>query len=151
MDGFHEFPKCYKTITTESIECLFLEDLAKSNFKMIDKDDMSPEHIFLVIKTLAKFHAVSFAIKDQEPSKYAEFSGNLDEIIFTRGKHNQFTDFVNKAETLAVDCITKEEDVHLLKALLHLYQTNQYDLIAEMVEAEPYSIIQHGDLWPNNM
>lgn len=151
LDGFHEFPRCYKTITTESIECLFLEDLAKTNFKMIDKDEVTPEHILLVIKTIAKFHAVSFALKDQEPDKFAEITSNLDEVMFTRGEYNQFADFVNQAENIAMDCISDEHDIHLVKALLHLYETNQYDLITEMVEAETYSVILHGDLWSNNM
>lgn len=118
---------------------------------MIDKDDVTPEHILLVIKTVAKFHAVSFALKDQKPDKFAEFVSNLDEVMFTRGKHSQFAGFVNQAENLAVDCITGEDDIHLVKALLHLYETNQYDLIAELVEAEPHSVILHGDMWPNNM
>ena len=151
LDGFHEFPKCYKTITTESIECLFFEDLAQSNFKMIDKDEATPEHVLLVMKTLAKFHAVSFALKDQEPEKFAELVENLDEVIFTRGKHDQFAGFVNQAETRAMDCITDDEhDGNLVQALLNLYETNQYDLIADLVEAEPYSVILHGDIWPNN-
>lgn len=118
---------------------------------MIDKDEITFEHILIVMKTLAKFHAVSFALKDQEPDKFAEITSNLEEVIFTRGKKNHFTDFINQAETLAVDCITEEDDIHLVKALLHLYETNQYDLIAELVESKPYSVVLHGDMWPNNM
>lgn len=66
MDGFHEFPKCYKTITTDMNECLIFEDLAQTNFKLIARAEMTPEHILLVIKTVAKMHAVSFALKGME-------------------------------------------------------------------------------------
>lgn len=150
IDSFHEFPECYKTITTEFNECLFIEDLTQTNFKMIDRDAVTPEHILLVMKTMAKFHAVSFAIKNQEPEKFAEIVSNLDEVIFTRGENNEFANLMNQGEIFAMNC-TDDEDVHLVKALLHLYQTNQYDLMTELVKTEPYSIVLHGDLWLNNM
>lgn len=74
----------------------------------------------------------------------------MDEVIFTRGESNNFVNFVNQGETLAVNC-TDENDINLLKALLHLYETDQYDLMTEMVEAEQYSVVCHGDMWLNNM
>lgn len=50
-------------MTTQLHECLIFEDLAQNNFKLINREDMTPEHILLVIKTVAKFHAVSIALK----------------------------------------------------------------------------------------
>lgn len=150
MDGFHEFPQCYKTITTEFNECLFIEDLTHSNFKMIDRDEVTTEHILLVMKTVAKFHAISFCLKDQEPEKFAEIVSNLDEVVFIRGENEQFANFVNQGENFAMNC-TNDHDGHLVKALLHLYETNQYDLMVDLVEAEPYSCILHGDMWLNNV
>lgn len=47
-------------------ECLIFEDLAQTNFKLIARAEMTPEHILLVIKTVAKMHAVSFALKGME-------------------------------------------------------------------------------------
>lgn len=98
---------------------------------------------FFILQTLTTF-------KDQDPDKFAEIVSNMEEVVFARGEYNQFADFVNQAENFAMDCTT-EQDIHLLKALLNLYQTNQYDLLTDMVEAEPYSAVLHGDMWLNNL
>lgn len=49
-----------------------------------------------------------------------------------RGENSVFADQINYAQTIAFNCITDENDTHLIKALMRLYQTNQYDLIAEL-------------------
>lgn len=59
---FTEYPICYRTITTEPTESLFFEDMNLTEFMMIDKDELTTEHILLVMKTMAKFHAISFAV-----------------------------------------------------------------------------------------
>lgn len=60
---FTEYPVCYKTITTEPIESLFFEDMNLTEFMVIDKDELTVEHVLIVMRTLAKFHAISFALK----------------------------------------------------------------------------------------
>lgn len=71
-------------------------------------------------------------LKDQEPEKFAELLNGLNEIFFVRGENSVFADQINYAQTIAFNCITDESDTHLIKALMRLYQTNQYDLIAEL-------------------
>lgn len=123
---------CYKTITTETIETIFLEDMNDSEFMMIHEDEITPEHILSVMRILGRFHAISFALKDQEPEKFAELLNGLNEIFFVRGINSVFADQINYAQTIAYNCITDEKDTHLMKALMRLYETNQYDLIAEL-------------------
>lgn len=71
-------------------------------------------------------------MKDQEPEKFAELLNGLNEIFFVRGENSVFADQINYAQTIAFNCITDDSDTHLIKALMRLYQTNQYDLIAEL-------------------
>lgn len=100
---------------------------------------------------LGKFHAVSIAIKDQQPEKFKEIVKNLEEIIFV--PDSPMSLFVNPAEKMAVECITEEHDADLLQAVLRLYERNQYDQLVELTkseEAEPYAVVLHGDLWTNN-
>lgn len=123
---------CYGAITTEPIETLFFEDMSQTDYMMIDKDEVTPEHVLIVMKTLAKFHAISFALKDQEPEKFAEILNGLNEIFFVRGENAIFADQINYAQTIAFNCITDDCDTHIIKALMRLYETNQYDLIAEL-------------------
>lgn len=120
---------------------------------MIDRSKVTVEHILLVMKTLGKFHAVSFAMRDQEPEKYSEIVSQITEMFFIRGVETPFCTTVNSAAMNAINCITDDRDAHLVKTLLDIYEKNQYDLLADLLvgdEAEPYAVITHGDLWNNN-
>jgi hypothetical protein len=64
VDGFHEIPKCYKTITEDRSEAIFMEDLKGKGLEMFDRfKEVNIEHVALVMKVLGKFHAISFALK----------------------------------------------------------------------------------------
>lgn len=117
-DGFSEYPICYKSITTEPIETMFFEDMTQADFTMVDKDEITSEHILLTMKALGKysnvesmvpcdfmqnnkrillfwigkFHAISLALKDQEPEKFAEILSGLNEIFFVSGAESIFAD-----------------------------------------------------------
>lgn len=126
--------------------------MVEKNFIMINQEDITSEHILLVMRALGKFHAVSFALKDQEPEKFSEIVNNLEEIFFVRG--GPMSAHVIQAEKMAIECITDDNDVDLLQAILKLYEQNQYDQLIDLTstnQAEPYGqIILHGDLWSNN-
>lgn len=124
--------------------------MVEKNYVMINQKDITVDHILLVMKTLGKFHAVSFALKDQEPEKFQEIVNNLQEIFFVHG--GPMSSHVNQAEQMAINCITDDNDVDLLEAILRLYEQNQYDQLVDLAnsnEAEPYSAVLHGDLWSN--
>lgn len=61
---FYEFPKCFKTITTEFEEAIVLEDLKQDGYFMFDRfQELTYDRVELVMKVLGKFHAISMAIK----------------------------------------------------------------------------------------
>lgn len=64
QEGFHEVPKCFKTVTVERSEAIFMEDLKGRGFEMFDRfKEVRIDHVSMVMKVLGKFHAISFAIK----------------------------------------------------------------------------------------
>lgn len=58
---FTEYPVCYKSIATEPTESLFFEDMNRTEYMVVD--DLTTDHVLIVMRTLAKFHAISFALK----------------------------------------------------------------------------------------
>lgn len=63
-NGFHEFPKCYKTIDSDMNEALIFQDLRDEKFEMFDRfAELTIDHVLLVMRTLGKFHAISFALR----------------------------------------------------------------------------------------
>lgn len=124
--------------------------MVEKKYIMINQNNVTFEHILLVMKTLGKFHAVSFALKDQEPDKFDEIVNNLEELFFVRD--GPMSIHVNQAEKMAIDCIDDDNDIGLLEAILRLYEQNQYDQLVDLANgngAEPYAVILHGDLWSN--
>lgn len=154
VNGFYEYPRCYKAIQAEQMECLIFQDLAESRFIMIDKNDLTVEHILLVMKLIGKFHAISFALKDQQPEKFEEIASGLHEPMFKANYILENSSIaLNSAAINAINSITDEKDAHLLEALLKLYEKTQYEIILECIDAdlaEPYAVITHGDMWSNN-
>lgn len=153
-DGFHEYSLCYKSIDTESSECLFLQDLTSNQFSLSSKNEITVEHIMLVMKALGKFHAISFAMKDQKPEKFKNIIvKKLREHFYKHGCNLDVARMINGAAMNVINSITDDEDIDLLEAVLKLYEQEQYDMLVNCVngnEAEPYAVVIHGDLWSKN-
>ncbi|XP_031625580.1 uncharacterized protein LOC116342201 [Contarinia nasturtii] len=121
---------------------------------MINKDELTVEHILLVMKALGKFHAVSFAMKDQKPHHFRKnVVKNLGEHFYRHGHNLDLARMINGAAMNVINSITDDDDDDLLEAVLKLYEREQYDMMVNCVdgnEAEPYSVVIHGDLWSKN-
>ncbi|XP_026467679.1 uncharacterized protein LOC113371259 [Ctenocephalides felis] len=68
---FASYALCHVASDVNKKEFLILEDLHARNFVMFDKrKKMDFSHITLVAKGLAKYHALSFVMRDQQPEKF---------------------------------------------------------------------------------
>lgn len=154
-DGFCEYPKCYKSITIEP-ECLFLEDMEVEGFRMMQfgKDEVTFEHARLVMQILARFHSTSLALKHNCRGRFEEIASKLNDAFLRKSGVSKLRNFYNFSAKVVIDTVTAEEDVHILRRLLVLYERDQYDIAVDCVDsaaAEPYSVIGHGDCWANNI
>lgn len=153
-DIFNEYPECYRTSDIEQTECLLLEDLTTNNFSMIDRrrETITADHVNLIMKSLGKFHAISFALRDQQPEKFKEFTANMPDILMSDPKP-EFVEYFEMMKKSVYDSIANEEDAHLVERLNKLYVQKQTEISAECVDgklAEPYAVVCHGDCWTNN-
>lgn len=153
-NGFVEYPKCYRTLDIEPSESVFLEDLSERSFTMINKSTevVTVEHANLVMQLLGKFHAISFALKDQNPEKFEELASILDEQ-FIRRDDKFFRMFLNKQAQIALDVVSGEEYVRLKTKLTKLFEKEALDIAADCLDesaASSGAVIGHGDSWMNN-
>lgn len=155
-DGFCEYPKCYGTLDDKENDrfVIVLEDLKAKNYQLFDK--LLPadfNHVKLFAESLGKFHAVSFALKDQRPEEFAKFKHLKD--VFVQQVEDQI-DMMIQMFSFCFDksiAAFKPEEVAEIKALTHLKE-NVVEILkktASAEAAEPFSIINHGDCWNNNM
>lgn len=156
MDGFYQIPVCYKTLTNDNFEGLFLEDLKVTGFEMFDRfKEVTADHVNLVMEVLGRFHAISFAIKDQKPELIESYKGLVD-IFLQRNleSREQIVLFFNQLKKQAIDTLNDHENEDLKSRSMKVMNMDFYELLESCIGgalAEPYAVIAHGDCWNNNI
>ncbi|KAL3287551.1 hypothetical protein HHI36_002019 [Cryptolaemus montrouzieri] len=152
MEPFKNIPKCYGTVNEDNRYIIILENLKNKNFKLHDiTKPFDLVHTRLVFEAYAYWHALSFALEDQDPQKFKEF----------KECNKGFTS--PKFIDLSIATINKEMD-----SLIEIYKekNNRSDIIEKLkilkesnrdlsidifsVKDEDYQVIRHGDCWNNN-
>lgn len=142
--------KCYATSLKEKQEAVVLEDLKAAGFEMHDrKKPLDEAHISLVLTQYGKLHALSLALRDQQPEVFKRISSSMTDAISLI-----YPSFVGGFSQQA------EKNVEMLKqrGLIAEAQLAQ-KVFAELDEIccvpcdvnSPYNIITHGDCWSNNI
>lgn len=153
-NGFAEYPKCYRTIDVKPDECLMLEDLRNRDFEMINRhtNEMTVDHVRLYLQALAKYHAVSLAMKDQRPEKFQEFASNVMEIFMQRN-NGSFQGLLAMQIKYISNTVSADEDAHLLAKLKKMFEKGAFNVAVDCIEAElseAATVISYGDANQNN-
>lgn len=128
-------------------ENLVMEDVTDDGYSMCDRQEsLSIAHVRLVIKDLARFHSLSFKMKEVDPETFETMSGN----IFPGGEINSmFKTFIDVAIDRAVKNISG-----VYKDKLIAFGETAPEKFIEFIMPElagPHAILCHGDCWTNNI
>lgn len=155
-DGFFEFPKCYEIVRDEKPfgdHAIVMENLNEKGFYMWNKaNDIDFDHSASVLKVLGKLHAVSFAIRDQEPEKFKEFMQRTsvfhEEVSKSTGAQIFQRSYIEKA----IRSLHPSE-TRLIQRMENLQSTyrNLLSEIKSNTKCEPFGVLVHGDCWINNL
>lgn len=155
-EGFYHVPLCYHCISEPFTEALFMQDLKLEGFQMYDRcQEMSFEHALKAVESLAKFHAVSFAIKDQckEHPSYKKCM-EMEDIWLARRNNKMMNDYMAGLSQRALGTLDPETDSKIYERIKTLLNTSYIENLEKVVAsdvAEPYAIVCHGDFWTNNI
>lgn len=150
-EGFHQVAFCYKTLTEEPNEGLIFDDLKALGFDMFDRfKEVTKEHVFLVMRTLGKLHAVFYAIKDQNPKVFESYYELKDSFeIMSEAEDSTIPAYYKSLKKQTLEVIEKCEDIEMKEKVIK-YLSNDYDdLISHCLsreKSEPYTAICHGDV-----
>ncbi|XP_050499198.1 uncharacterized protein LOC126879897 [Diabrotica virgifera virgifera] len=154
-DPFDSVPKCYSSFTEEGLECLVMENLKTQQYELWDKKvPMNPGHIKAVLIEYAKFHAVSFAMKQKNPALFKELAeengGNPFEEKYTKDKDKEekFKSFLTT--TLSNGYKVLKDDPVLTEKLKKYEEIVGPELMSKLKGPEHKLVITHGDCWCNN-
>lgn len=137
------YPKCYSA----NDEHLLLEDLSVKGFKMHNRfDSFDENHLKLSLTSLARYHAISFAMKEKQPELYEKLSNLVEKSVLRDFFHPMLEGIPIKIISLVKD----EKKIEKLKRYSVDIVSKFYSYInSEM--AYPYNVICHGDCWNNNL
>lgn len=154
--GFNEYPRCYSSLKVEMTECLFLEDLKAADFEMLNfhEESLTYEHVYLMMKTLGKFHAISLAMKDKKPDDFQRIASKLcDEHHLKSYTESEINLYYEEMIKKLATCFEKNNNLWLIerfkKAMGRNYSVTANELVSGPL-AEPYAVICHGDTWIAN-
>ncbi|KAI4466683.1 hypothetical protein MML48_2g00018010 [Holotrichia oblita] len=146
-------PKCYNSNAEESREFLLLENLNDLGFKVFDKKKLLDEdHILMVLKNYAKFHGVSYALKDQQGDVFANLCQTIvDDTILLLFKHFNLKTTLSDSVAVLKEYGNGKIDRSTFETVEKLIE-NFYEFIKETINCNhDQTILVHGDCWINNM
>lgn len=150
-ESFMSFPKVFKAIADPVNDhyVLIMEDLRPKHFRMWPKAEIMPlDHTRLVMKELGKLHAVSFALKDQQPELFKDFT-ELDDMVSLILEKGKFETIYNMTIDRSIEVIKNPEH----KAVMQELRGNYRDVLARMYLPDTigrFGVVSHGDCWNNN-
>lgn len=151
-ESFLAFPKVFACETDDKTGTSFLimEDLRPKNYVMLPKEKIFPiDNELLVMRELGKFHAISFAMKDQRPNEFEEFKQFKEAFVGVFLK-TQLKSYAPTAIDRAIDAVDKSEHKKILQKFRKHFMERVENLINDP-NSDAFCGINHGDLWSNNV
>lgn len=150
---FRSFASCLQTSLTDKDEAIIMEDMKNKGYVMQDRRvPLNYNHVKLVMQQLAKLHAFSFAMKDQEPEWYHQLSDSLEKNFFDEMDKEQFAkhaDLINDKARAALDPVEDAELIERYNKYCEEITEEMYVLLSAKAAGE-HAVIRHADCWTNN-
>ncbi|XP_064555222.1 uncharacterized protein pkm [Drosophila montana] len=154
LKRFCHFARCFASRQDEPNECIVLEDLCRNGYQMHDRfADLTPAHVSLVMCAYAKLHAVTLAVKHQQPQKLLPFQKLVD-IFEERRTDHVLGVYFEQLKQSALSTLCPQKDAIYIKRLQTFFGRGSYfEMLLELLNGsncEPFAVVCHGDSWNNN-
>ncbi|XP_046658552.1 uncharacterized protein LOC124352881 isoform X1 [Homalodisca vitripennis] len=154
-EPFSAVPKCFMA----EQDVIVLEDLKERGFVMGNrKAGLDFQHCVAVFREIARFHALSLAMKCQDPVKFQEqVASSVQETFFTEQNEEYYRDYystVTQNALAMVNCGLEDSEklTYLKKFEEFLDEKTFFKTMMKQVEpVEPIAVLVHGDFWTNNI
>lgn len=151
-DQFKAFPKCYEAVhdPENEIYVIIMQDLRPEGFAMWPKEKPIPTpYCRLFVRELAKFHAISFAMKDQQPDEFKEYEKFNDLIQVFIELPNKM-EFFSNCYKRAIEALEDEKHKEIMKDITENIPRYMASCLGKKA-ADRFGVLSHGDCWNNNL
>lgn len=151
-EQFTAFPKCYEAVcdSENGVFAIIMEDLRPDGFEMWPKQKPTPaENSHLVMRELGKFHAISFALKDQRPKQFEKYKELVD-ILRVFLEAESFNSMFYQSHQRAIDALRDEKHKDIMRDVQKNIKEYSYSATSETI-VERHGVVAHGDCWNNNI
>ncbi|XP_033208099.1 uncharacterized protein LOC117167347 isoform X2 [Belonocnema kinseyi] len=147
--SINDIPRYYGGSAVPENEVLILEDLKCYGASMNKSVILDYSHASLAIQHLGRFHAYSFALRDQKPAVFENLK------LIKEPFYNNSRTFLEAYDILC-DVAIKAIESEGPKYIDRLREFKKgipklLDFVINGRNAEPYAVLNHGDYWSNNI
>ena len=142
-------PKCYH-IMEEPSKIFVMEDLKESGFILCDRQKgLDLDHSLLVVKKLAKWHAGSMILIEQEPEMVKNFDFGIINKNSTSGSSIPAS-VIRGLKNLIEEAEHWSGFEIIVQKLLNIEKDFEKKAINCIDQKSSFKVLNHGDLWTNN-
>lgn len=152
-EPFDKYAKLFYAYVDGVNDVICLEDASLEGFgSAVRQDGIDLEHCKLSFKGLAQYHALSFAMKDQDPQGFKEVSEAIFETYYDDRLWDWYERFWKRIFGIAIDAVEKEypNSIYVDKIKDFSNPERYKDMVAATTKTKETGVISHGDCWTNN-
>ena len=148
-------PRYFHSVSKDKEEVIFLEDMRKRGFKMLDrKIGMDRNHTMLIMKELARLHAISRVLMNTEEFNEENLRKKfpfLEEAFEKMMDDDLMSVWMGQAMTTSAEIAERNKGYEYAGKFLRSLIPKISEVMRDSLKAdEPFLTICHGDCWNNN-
>ncbi|CAH1982676.1 unnamed protein product [Acanthoscelides obtectus] len=147
-----EVPQMLACFCNGADDFVAMLDISYDGYKSISRQDkITRQHISLLLKLLAHFHALSIAAKDQVPG-FVDVAASLKETYFEDRLKDWYNGFLqNKMYYVIRHAVEQELGDHYVGKVDKFFQRDLYGDLCKLVKRQSkLSVVTEGDSWLPN-
>lgn len=147
------FPECLHFNTEKTKEVIIFKDLSEIGFILDDTltkfEELNFERVELILKELAKFHALSFKCENVYNEEFGTIKQKFNDILFQDSFLNKskLRNYFFESFDMSLNLVTDLE----AKRKLEKVRPKLLELLKAYNQSSKYNVLCHGDLWMNNI
>ncbi|CAK1541444.1 unnamed protein product [Leptosia nina] len=151
-ESYTNYTNVFLALSDGTNDVICLEDVSLENYgSPVRQEGIDYEHFKLTLRVLAKYHALSFAFRDQHPNEFFTISNFVSEEYYDDKHWDWYERFWKRISSVAIDAVEKEyPNTHYVNKVKEFAVPEQYKNMIKAAKDKTNCVISHGDCWTTN-